>query len=70
MPRSRTPYSSILRPRASPSSWTRSTVDAEHTCMTARGVKKIGSSTVTYAVRGEMDPAAVAMLLAYAGEKK
>ena len=45
-------------------------VDAEHTCMTARGVKKIGSSTVTYAVRGEMDPAAVAMLLAYAGEKK
>ena len=45
-------------------------VDAEHTCMTARGVKKIGSSTVTYAVRGEMDPAAVAMLLAYAGEKR
>ena len=45
-------------------------VDAEHTCMTARGVKKIGSSTVTYAVRGEIDPAAVAMLLAYAGEKK
>ena len=45
-------------------------MEAEHTCMTARGVKKIGSSTVTYAVRGEIDPAAVAILLAYAGEKK
>ena len=27
-------------------------VEGEHTCMTARGVKKVGSKTVTYAVRG------------------
>ena len=45
-------------------------VDAEHTCMTARGVKKIGSSTVTYAVRGDMDPSVVSMLLSYAGGRK
>lgn len=30
-------------------------VEAEHTCMTARGVKKVGSKTVTYSVRGEID---------------
>ncbi len=29
-------------------------VEGEHTCMTARGVKKVGSKTVTYAVRGDM----------------
>lgn len=29
-------------------------VEAEHTCMTARGVKKVGSKTVTTAVRGDM----------------
>lgn len=29
-------------------------VEAEHTCMTARGVKKVGSKTVTSAVRGDM----------------
>ena len=29
-------------------------VEAEHTCMTARGVKKIGTKTVTSAVRGDM----------------
>ena len=28
-------------------------VEAEHTCMTARGIKKVGSKTVTMAVRGE-----------------
>lgn len=28
-------------------------VEAEHTCMTMRGVKKPGSKTVTYAARGE-----------------
>lgn len=30
-------------------------VEAEHTCMTARGIKKVGSKTVTMAVRGEFD---------------
>ena len=29
-------------------------VEGEHTCMTARGVKKVGSKTVTYAVRGDV----------------
>ena len=29
-------------------------IEAEHTCMTARGVKKIGTKTVTAAVRGDM----------------
>ena len=28
-------------------------VEAEHTCMTSRGIKKVGSKTVTMAVRGE-----------------
>ncbi len=28
-------------------------VEAEHTCMTARGIKKVGSKTVTMAKRGE-----------------
>ena len=28
-------------------------VEAEHTCMTARGVKKIGSKTITMATRGD-----------------
>lgn len=45
-------------------------VEAEHTCMTARGVRKAGSSTVTYAVRGEMDPSAVSLLLSYAGGRR
>lgn len=45
-------------------------VEAEHTCMTARGVKKIGSSTVSYAVRGEIDPSVVSMLLSLSGERK
>ncbi len=30
-------------------------VEAEHTCMTARGVKKIGSKTITCATRGCID---------------
>jgi len=30
-------------------------VEGEHTCMTARGVKKIGSKTVTTAIRGDID---------------
>ena len=29
--------------------------EAEHTCMTARGVRKIGSRTVTFAKRGDVD---------------
>lgn len=29
-------------------------VEGEHTCMTARGVKKVGSKTVSYAVRGDV----------------
>lgn len=28
-------------------------IEAEHTCMTARGIKKVGSKTVTMAKRGE-----------------
>ncbi len=30
-------------------------VEGEHTCMTARGVKKVGSKTVSYAIRGNME---------------
>ena len=29
--------------------------EAEHTCMTARGVRKIGSKTITFAKRGDAD---------------
>lgn len=29
-------------------------IEAEHMCMTMRGIKKTGTKTVTYAVRGEM----------------
>ncbi|MDE6614790.1 MAG: GTP cyclohydrolase I, partial [Clostridia bacterium] len=29
--------------------------EAEHTCMTARGVKKVGSKTVTYTLLGDID---------------
>lgn len=29
--------------------------EAEHTCMTARGVKKVGSKTITYCVLGDID---------------
>jgi len=28
-------------------------IEAEHTCMTSRGIKKMGSKTITYAARGE-----------------
>ena len=38
-------------------------IEAQHTCMTARGVKKVGSNTLTYAVRGEIDDAIKAMML-------
>lgn len=30
-------------------------IEAEHSCMTSRGVKKIGSKTLSYAVRGDID---------------
>lgn len=32
--------------------------EAEHTCMTARGVRKVGSKTLTYAVRGDINESA------------
>lgn len=31
--------------------------EAEHTCMTARGVRKVGSKTTTYTVLGDIDEA-------------
>ena len=31
--------------------------EAEHTCMTARGIRKVGSKTTTYAVLGDIDEA-------------
>ena len=37
--------------------------EAEHTCMTARGVRKIGSKTVTYAKRGNASDAQIDTLL-------
>ncbi|MEG2541511.1 MAG: GTP cyclohydrolase I FolE, partial [Clostridia bacterium] len=43
-------------------------VQGEHTCMTARGVKKIGSKTLSTAVRGDIDPALSAQLLQIFGE--
>lgn len=42
-------------------------VEAEHTCMTARGVKKFGSKTLSVAVRGDIPESAVNMLYALAG---
>lgn len=38
-------------------------IEAEHTCMTARGVKKIGSKTVSFATRGDFPEAYVARVL-------
>ncbi len=38
-------------------------IEAQHTCMTVRGVKKVGSNTFTCAVRGEIDDAVKAMML-------
>lgn len=37
-------------------------VEGEHTCMTARGVKKVGAKTVTYAVRGDVPKHVLDML--------
>ena len=44
-------------------------IEAEHTCMTARGVKKVGTKTVTTAVRGEMSSEAQAQILMLCGAK-
>lgn len=38
-------------------------IEAQHTCMTARGVKKVGSNTLTYDVRGDIDDAVKTMML-------
>ena len=45
-------------------------IEAEHTCMTARGVRKAGSKTLSYAVRGEIDDSAVNLVLGIAGGVK
>ena len=45
-------------------------VEVEHTCMTARGVKKAGCKTLSYAVRGDVDAATVNMLLTLAGGER
>jgi GTP cyclohydrolase I len=37
-------------------------VEGEHTCMTARGVKKVGAKTVTYAIRGDVPSYVVDLL--------
>ena len=37
--------------------------EAEHTCMTCRGVKKFGSKTVTYSTAGDFPPQKVAEVL-------
>jgi GTP cyclohydrolase I len=44
--------------------------EAEHTCMTARGVKKIGSKTLCSAVRGNFDADAQARVLALTGGRQ
>ena len=38
--------------------------EAEHTCMTCRGVKKFGSKTVTYSIAGDFPPAKIAEVAA------
>ncbi len=44
-------------------------VEGEHTCMTARGVKKFGSKTVTSAVRGQVPDDVKAMLFSAIGKR-
>lgn len=39
-------------------------VEGEHTCMTARGVKKVGAKTVTYALRGDVPSYVLDLLFA------
>ncbi len=38
--------------------------EAEHTCMTCRGVKKFGSKTVTYSIAGDFPPEKIAEVAA------
>ncbi|MCD7729709.1 MAG: GTP cyclohydrolase I FolE [Clostridia bacterium] len=38
--------------------------EAEHTCMTCRGVKKFGSKTVTYAVKGDFSQQKISEVMA------
>lgn len=38
--------------------------EAEHTCMTCRGVKKFGSKTVTYSIAGDFSPEKIAEVAA------
>lgn len=44
-------------------------IEAEHTCMTARGVKKAGAKTLTTAVRGDMPADTQAQIIAMCGLK-
>lgn len=44
-------------------------VEGEHTCMTARGVKKFGSKTITSATRGDVPDSVKAMLFSQVGIK-
>lgn len=45
-------------------------VEAEHTCMTARGVKKVGTKTVTTAVRGGLAQETQAQILCLCRENR
>ncbi len=38
-------------------------IEAHHTCMSARGVKKIGAKTITFAKRGEVDESIERLIL-------
>ena len=42
-------------------------IEAEHTCMTARGVKKVGTKTLTTAVRGDMPSETQTQIIAMCG---
>ena len=42
-------------------------IEAEHTCMTARGVKKVGTKTLTTAVRGDMPSETQMQVIAMCG---
>lgn len=44
-------------------------IEAEHTCMTVRGVKKVGTKTVTTAVRGDMSNETQAQILTLCANK-